>query len=78
MTATDALEGNTSSHERGKSMKLEIKNLWASIDGQMILKGVNLTVNAAEGPRVRVVFSGDPIPENRHADLTVLEHGRVQ
>ena len=29
-------------------MKLEIKDLWASIDGEMILKGVNLTVPAGE------------------------------
>lgn len=30
---------------------------------------VNLTVNVTQGPRVRVVFSGDQIPENRRADL---------
>jgi Fe-S cluster assembly ATP-binding protein len=30
------------------SAKLEIKDLWASIDGEMILKGVNLSVPAGE------------------------------
>jgi outer membrane protein assembly complex protein YaeT len=30
---------------------------------------VNLTLDAAQGPLVRLVFTGDPIPENRRDDL---------
>jgi outer membrane protein assembly complex protein YaeT len=33
----------------------------------------NLTVAVDRGPHVRVVFAGDPLPENRHADLVPVE-----
>jgi outer membrane protein insertion porin family len=33
----------------------------------------NLTVAVERGPHVRVVFAGDPLPENRHADLVPVE-----
>jgi outer membrane protein assembly complex protein YaeT len=33
----------------------------------------NLTVAVDRGPHVRVVFAGDAIPENRHADLVPVE-----
>ena len=33
----------------------------------------NLTVAVDRGPHVRVVFAGDPIPENRHAEFVPVE-----
>jgi outer membrane protein insertion porin family len=34
---------------------------------------VQLTLNATEGPRVRVVFAGDALPADRRADLVPIE-----
>jgi outer membrane protein insertion porin family len=33
----------------------------------------NLTLNVAPGPRVRVVFAGDPLPSDKHAELVPVE-----
>lgn len=37
---------------------------------------VNLTVNADRGPRVRVVFAGDPLPDNRRDTLVPIRQER--
>ena len=39
-------------------------------DGERV---ANLTIAVDRGPHVRVVFAGDPLPANRHADLVPVE-----
>ena len=48
--------------------KLTLATHFADQDGR-----VNLTVNAVQGPHVRVVFGGDPIPADRRAELVPIE-----
>jgi outer membrane protein insertion porin family len=40
------------------------------IDGDRV---ANITLAVERGPHVRVVFAGDPLPANRHADLVPVE-----